>query len=241
MPQAQRLALYGLFALVLALQVFVWIQVRDDRARWLNVPPVPSSFGATAFALGDTQFAYRIIGITLQNFGDSGGRVTAFHEYDYERLAAWLRLASRLDPISNYAPGLAAYYFSAVDDPKRIDFLAEYLHDVGLSTEGEKWRFLAQAIYLKRFKVGDMDTAYEWSLELAMMDKPNMPAWTKQMPAFIKNAEGDKQAAYDILVEIIKSGKNKMSKEEINAMTGYICERILVESEAKKDPLCQGQ
>ncbi|MBK7361245.1 MAG: hypothetical protein IPJ01_02730 [Micavibrio sp.] len=61
---ARRTAIYFVcfFALVIALQVLAWLQVRTEQARWLNVPQVPSENGAAAFALGDRQFAYRTMG-----------------------------------------------------------------------------------------------------------------------------------------------------------------------------------
>jgi hypothetical protein len=239
MSSATRFNLYALFILALCVHVVAWAQLREVRARWLNVPPVPSTFSASAFALADNQFAYRMTGLMLQNLGDSGGRVTAFRDYDYERLIQWFHLTEKLDFRSDFIPRLAAYYFSAVDDPQKLSLLADYLYEAGNSTEGDKWQWLAQAIYLKRYKANDLETAYQWSLELANMDKPGIPIWTKQMPAFIKNAEGDKQAAYDILVSILKSGQGKMPREEINAMTDYICTRILGPEEAPVDPLCQ--
>ena len=239
MLAAQRHTLYMFFALVIALHVIAWLQLRHVQARWLNVPPVPGERGAVAFSIGDQQLAYRTIGIMLQNLGDTGGRSTAFREYDYDRLAAWFALADRLDPHANFVPMLAAFYFSAVDDPQKLAPLAEYLRRVGNSTEGEKWRWLAQAVYIARYKLKDMDKAYRWAQELASIPRPDMPVWTKQMPAFVLNASGDKQAAYDIMVEILKSGKNTLPREEINAMKAYICDRILDKSAAKTNPLCQ--
>ncbi len=239
MPAARRVSLYLFFAMALAIQILAWTQVRDLRAQWLNVPPVPGAAGAAAFALGDTQFAYRTMGLMLQNFGDSGGRVTNFREYDYERLVQWFHLMGQFDPRSNFAPHLAAYYFSAVDDPQKLSLLADYLHEAGsISVEG-KWQWLAQAVYLKRYKVNDLETAYQWSAELANLEDPSVPSWARQMPAFVKNAAGDKQAAYDILVSMLKSGVGKMPREEVNAITDYICDRILGPQEALSDPICQ--
>ncbi|MGB4106951.1 MAG: hypothetical protein WBK55_04050 [Alphaproteobacteria bacterium] len=241
MSPARRRILYIFFLLVMALHVAAWLQVRTAHARWMNVPPAPNGKGAEIFTLGDPQFAYRMTGVMLQNLGDTGGRSTAFKEYDYNHLAAWFNLAHGLDPRSDFVPMLAGFYFSSVDDPAKIAPLAEYLHQVGNSTEGEKWRWLAQAVYLARYKLKDMDKAYLWARELAAIPRPDLPAWTKQMPAFVLNAGGDKQAAYDIMVEMLRSGKNKLPREEVNAMVYYICKRILDPGKAEQDPLCQDQ
>lgn len=238
MPVARQYILYLFFTLVIALQVLAWLQVRTERARWLNVPQVPGENGAAAIALGDRQFAYRTIGVMLQNLGDTGGRTTAFRDYDYDRLTGWFRLADKMDPHANFVPILAAFYFSSTDNPAQIVPLAQYLHDVGNSIEGQRWRWLAQAIYLARYKMNDLDKAYAWAQELAALPRADMPIWTKQMPAFVRNAEGDKQAAYDIMIEIMRSGKNSLPREEMNAMQYYICKRILDEAQAAKDPIC---
>ena len=63
MPAVRHVSLYLFFALALGIQILSWTQVRSFRAQWLNIPPVPSAAGAAAFALGDTQFAYRTMGI----------------------------------------------------------------------------------------------------------------------------------------------------------------------------------
>lgn len=238
MPVARQYILYLFFTLVIALQVLAWLQVRTEQARWLNVPQVPGENGAAAFALGDRQFAYRTIGVMLQNLGDTGGRTTAFRDYDYDRLTGWFRLADKMDPHANFVPILAAFYFSSTDNPAQIVPLAQYLHDVGNSAEGQRWRWLAQAIYLARYKMNDLDKAYTWAQELAAIPRTDMPIWTKQMPAFVRNAEGDKQAAYDIMIEIMRSGKNNLPREEMNTMQYYICKRILDEAQAAKDPIC---
>ncbi|MCE7886327.1 MAG: hypothetical protein DYH13_02330 [Alphaproteobacteria bacterium PRO2] len=239
MPIARQYALYAFFSLLIALQVFAWLQVRTEQARWLNVPPVPGEKGAAAFALGDRQFAYRTIGVMLQNLGDTGGRVTSFEKYDYDRLAGWFNLADKMDPHANFVPMLAAFYFSATEDPVQIAPLADYLHRAGNSAEGERWRWLAQAVYLAHYKLKDFDKAYAWAQELAAIPRNDMPMWTKQMPAFVRNAEGDKQAAYDIMIEIMRSGQHSLPREEMNAMQYYICKRILDEAQAAKDPICQ--
>ncbi|MGB4057230.1 MAG: hypothetical protein WBK77_04020 [Alphaproteobacteria bacterium] len=238
MTSAHKQAVYFLFTISLVLCFFAWSQVRDVKARWMNVPPIPAQTGAAAFALGDLQFSYRSTGIMLQNLGDTGGMSTGLKAYDYDRLAQWFTLADWLDPHSDFIPYLAAYYFGAVEDPEKLRPLVDYLHDVGQRTEGHKWRWLAQAIYLKRYKMNDLPTAYDWAVEMASMDKPDMPAWTKQMPAFIRSAQGDKQAAYDIMVEILRSDAATMDPAEVNFMKDYICTRTLDSAQLKDNPLC---
>ncbi len=225
--------------LALALNIALWFHARSFTSRWTNVPPVPSQISATASGLGDHQFAYRIIGIMLQNLGDTGGRTTGLAEYDYEELSKWFLLEHRLDPHSNFIPFLAAFYFGGTKNPEKLRPLIEYLRVAGNSTEGEKWRWLAHASYLARFKLNDYDLALELANKLAQLPKDDMPAWTRNMPALVLNARGDREAAFNMLLEILKSSADKMHPNEVNATRDYICTRILTLEEAAANPLCE--
>jgi hypothetical protein len=234
--RSQPLNWFLLIAMI-ALHVALWTSMRDVKGRWQNVPPVPSANGAAAIAFGDRQFGYRVAGLTLQNLGNIG-RIESFEEYDYSRLKDWFFMAHGLDERSNFVPYLAAYYFSAVNDPEKIRYLVDYLRVVGTSGP-YKWRWLAQAVYLARFKMNDLDLAYELAVELAAVQDETLGLWAKQMPAFILTARGDKQMAYDMIVEMLKGSIGTMPREEINTMLIYLCSRVLEPEAAKADPLCQ--
>ena len=237
--KAQRLTIYALFALSLALNTLLWAHARPIKARWLNVPPPPSREGVAFSGLGDKALAYRSIGLMLQNLGDTGGRVTGLKAYNYDNLVKWFYLADYLDPHSDFVPYLAAFYFGAVDDPKKLEPLVDYLHFAGNRSEGKKWVWLGHAVYLARFQLKDQDKAYKMAVEMASLPG-KLPAWTKEMPAFIMNVKGEKQAAYDIMVEILRSNAKEMDPIEVNFMRDYICNRILDKQRAKADPVCEG-
>ena len=228
----------GLCFAVLA-NICFWISVRDVQSQWLNVPAPPPAEYAAAAGLGDRSLAYRMNSITIQNFGDTGGRMTALKDYNFEKLADWFFIQDRLDPKSNHIPYLAAYYFSSSQEPQKIRPILLYLERAGSRIDGEKWRWLAQAVFLARFKLNDLDLALSMARKLAALDKPDMPAWTKQMPAFVMNAKGEKEAAYALMLEILKSGSEKMHPEEVQEMQRYMCTVILDEAQAKDNPICE--
>ncbi len=229
--------LWATFLLLLAGNAGLWASVRGAQARWTNVPPVAPEAGAAAFALGDRALAYRAIGLMLQNMGDSGGRVTNLRQYDYDRLVQWFELEDRLDPRSDFMPILASYYFGAVDDPQKLAPLVAYLRRVGNEPGNRRWRWLAQGVHLARYGLNDLDLAYAMALELAALPG-DMPAWTRQMPAFIMTARGDKEAAYAIILEILKSDARKMDPVEIRFMKNYMCKRLLTPEQAAQNDLC---
>ncbi|MFP4312899.1 MAG: hypothetical protein ACLFR0_01120 [Alphaproteobacteria bacterium] len=217
----------------------VWYSVRDVQARWLNVPPPPGGNSIAGAGLGDAQFAYRNIGLMLQNLGDTGGRATPLSDYNYEHLARWFFMADRLDARSDFAPFLAAYYFGAVEESSKIPPLVEYLAMVGQREEGEKWRWLAQAIHLARYRMQDLPLALDLAKKLASMNVPDLPVWAKTMDVMIMNVQGEKQAAYEILLQTLQTESDNLHPTETLFMIDAICSELLDDAQAKDHPLCQ--
>lgn len=237
-----RVPFYAVLALALAIQVAVWFYARDFQARWTNVPPVPSYAGAMASSLGDAEFSYRMIGLMIQNLGDTGGRTTHIGEYDYDRLHGWFMLTDRLDPAANFIPFLAAYYFGSVEVPEKAGRVVDYLTHQGLRPEDQKWRWLARAAFLARFAENDKDKALELSRRLAgLHPKINLPFWARQMPVFILEDRGEKEAALAMILETLKSQSSTLPPQEINSLVAVVCTRLLSEDEAEVYPLCQSQ
>lgn len=226
--------------IVLLINIMFWFTGRNIQANWNNVPPVPDQKYASAYGLGDVNFAYRLNGIMLQNLGDTGGRVTSLKDYHYDDLAKWFFLQYSLDKHSDYIPYLAAFYFGGVQEPEKFRPVLEYLEKVGRQVEGEKWRWLAQGVFLARFKMKDLDRALEMAQILANTKYEKAPSWVRQMPAFIMTQQGEKKAAYALLLEILKSSAADLHPNEVNAMKAYICERTLSKEEAAVNPLCDG-
>ena len=215
-----------------------WFEARHMKAAWSNVPSPPARSGASALTLGDAQMAYRVNGLMLQNLGNTGGDSEPLKNYDYSRLGEWFQLEDQLDPVSNFVPLLAAYYFGATQNLAQLDPVIDYLAKVGQRSHKGKWRWLAQAIFLARFSQGNFDKALNLSYALSDMYKPGMPVWTRQMPAFVLSARGDKRAAYEIMRRTLADEGGKMRSDEINFMMGYICERFQDVDAATPPPLC---
>lgn len=238
--------LWLLFFVALAANCMLWPVTRDRQAAWLNVPPVPSLPMVRALSLGDEQLAYRGLALVLQNLGDLGGRITPLYAYDYDRLGEWFFLMHRLDPRSDYIPYVAAHYFGSVNGDhiaKNLRPVVAYLEVAGDSEAGQKWRFLAHGVYLARFKMGDLNVAYRLAEKLAALGRlraGDLPHWTRQMPAFILNAKGDKQAAFSMMMGILAAAGEDIDPAEVNHTRTFMCETILSAEEAAALPVCEG-
>jgi hypothetical protein len=235
------IVLYLCFTVVIALNVGFWLHARKILPQWDNVPPVPTASSASISMLGDRGAAYRMMGYTLQNLGNTGGRYTSLKEYDYDALERWFFTTHELDPRSDFVPFLASYYFGALDDePEKMSHVTDFLVEAGMAPYPQKWRWLAQAVYMARFKEKNLDKALTLANKLAAMPG-DMPPWARQMPAFVNMAMGNKQASYELMVRMLKSGADELDPNEIRAMLDYICDQTLTPDEASKNALCQNR
>jgi hypothetical protein len=235
---ARNRLVYLIFFVAFLINIHFWFLARHERASWANVPPVPSKSGVQMFTLGDKQLAFRTTGIMLQNLGDTGGRSTNFYFYNYDKLTKWFYLADYLDPKSHYVPLLAAFYFSATKNTEAIRPLTDYLAFVGIREGQQRWRWLAQAVFLARYRIEDLDLALELADHLANHPDQDRPAWTYQMPAFILNARGEKEAAYQLLLKLIQDRGERLHPSEVNFTYHYICRELLKGQDEIKAQLC---
>lgn len=240
MAKRQLAILYLTLTFCVILNIALWSSSNRRHETWPNVPMPPSSTQITATFLGDTALAYRVWALVLQNFGNTGGNYQPLKNYNYEALEKWFFLLDRLDPHSDFVPALAAYYFSATQNPKeQISHVINYLELIGVRPEGEKWRWMAQAIYLARHKANDIPEARRLAKKLASVYKPGMPAWTLHTEAMLADTMGDKQAAYGMMKSILTSKTDQLDPAEVNFMLDYICNKILTKTQAIEEPLCK--
>lgn len=236
-----QLKAWGFLTLALIMNIVVWSYARPMQARWMNVPPAPSYAGSMISSLGDPQFAYRRLSLVLQNLGDTGGRSTALKDYDYATLEDWFYLADKLDPVSDYVPRLAAYYYGSSQNAKDTIYVIRYLEQVGQHHYEEKWRWLAHAVHLARHRYGDMNIALDLAYKLAAIGHENkdIPAWAQQMPAFLLTEELDESDSARRIMCAILADADHLDPAEINHTIAYIKENILKNPAVSNDKICQ--
>ncbi len=223
----------------LILQFIVAALLLQTQERWLNVPSAPSFDMAQMGALGDGQFAFRSLAIALQNFGDTGGRTINLEAYDYEAVGTWLRLLDKLDPRSRYVPYLAAYYFGSAPNGKRLGPVVDYLAMVGQRTGHNDWRWLAQAVVLAQYKLGDLKKAQELADMLARHPDPTLPEWGRNFRFVIMNTRGEKQAAATLILLRLQEEAETLSVTEFNLLRSILCDQVLSPSERPAYPICR--
>lgn len=235
---------YGvMLAGILAMNALLFLYTAPRLPHWANVPPAPSVNALRASFLGDSEMAYRSLAVTVQSFGNSTGQVQALKDYNYKNLGTWFDAADSLNPASDYVPFLAGYYFGANQNPKELMPVINYLRRVGTYAQKDKWRYLGQAVYLARHKMNDMPLALQLADEMAAHYKAggSMPAWTHQMRAIIASDMGEKEMAYNLMLDSLQSKSKGADPAEINYMLDEICNHILTPDKKAADKLCAGQ
>lgn len=244
MAAKTKLLTWAVLFVALLCNAVLWYSVRDHRHQWLNVPPAPSAFQAGLMALGDNQLAYRLFGFLLQNSGDTGGRVTAFRDYNYERLHSWFMMMHDLDPRGWFMPYLAAYYYGAIpDEPgqdEKLAYVVDYLRVVGLHPSDRHWFWLAHAALIARYNMQDLDLALEIAREVQNLDQDELPLWAAQMPVFIHAAKGEEEAAHDMIMNVLRESGDDMTPQDRFVLLEHLCLKILAPERAIVHPFCGG-
>lgn len=222
---ASRRVLPIVFGTALAAQVALYVMTRDVRPTWDVLGPPPSEDALRLAALGEPQALYRWLALSLQNAGDTGGRMTPLKAYDYDHVVGWLERLDALDPRAQTAPALAAYYFGQTSDHADMVAIIRFLMRAVPRDPTHRWQYLAHGAYLARHRAGDLRLALEAAQKLARLPGATMPPWARQMPAFILADLGDREAAAAFMEAFLASADD-LPPEEVNFIHDFLSRRV---------------
>ena len=131
---------------------------------------------------------------------------------------------------------LAAWYYGAVKDKEKLDYVLDYLAVVGEKPYGNKWRWLGHGVFLARHVQEDDDRALALARILAENKNPNLGMWATQLPAIILQSQGNKEEAYKIMINILQNSAEELHPNEVNYMVDYICNTILKDDDTIQKP-----
>lgn len=221
---ARRLrAPIALLTALLTLQGAFWWHTRQIMPEMGIVPEVPGERTVKALSFGDDEAFFRLLGLTLQNSGDTFGRFTALYKYDFNKLYHWFHLLDKLDARSDYLPSMATYYFSLTQNRDDVHYMVDYLEEYTEGRSKEKWWWVTQASYLADHKLND--TARALKIAERLQGVQGIPMWAQQLPAFIHEKRGEFDQALAIIQEILKD-PSQYSQGELNFMKYFIGERL---------------
>jgi len=200
------LALTTLLLLVLALKIVAAI----DRVPWqasAEQLPLPSAQLLTMAGGGDQIMVARMVTLWLQTFDSQPGLSLAYHQLDYQRVAAWLEQILRLDPRGQYPLLLASRIYGEVNDPVRQRVMADLVYRLYFADPGRRWRWLVHTISVTRHQLGDLPRALKYAHALRNADPAlPIPGWARQMEIFLREDMGESEAAAVMLGALLESG-----------------------------------
>lgn len=198
---------------LLAAQIGFARSVRHIPVEVLLVPEPPGPAGLAAQAFGDDEFLFRARALQLQHAGNLDGRILPLAALDYAKLAAWFALFDRLDPVAEVVPTAAAFLYSGTQRPADTHYLIDYLERHALHDPARKWRWLAQAVQMARYRLGDIERARALARELRLLPYSGIPYWARELEVFILTDLGEKAASRAILEAVLATDPNLPDNE----------------------------
>lgn len=228
-----------IFALIFCCQLFFSHHFQNIKAKIEIVPPAPNKEVAAILSFGDNEFLFRILAMRLQNSGDVFAGFVALKNYDYVRIYNWMTALDSLDSQSKLAPALASYYYSQTQQIQDVRHVVKYLEEHSEKNIDANWWWLFQAVFIAKDILKDLDLALKLSQKLAQNNAADAPLWTKQMPAFILEKQGEGCLAFQTIKNLIdeaKSGRKKITAREMEFMRFFIKSRLQKLENQKFDP-----
>ena len=225
-----------LVVICLALQTYSWFGSKEYIPALGIVPDVPSLMEAKISALGDEQYYFRYLALSIQNAGDSFGRYTKLQYYNYDTLGKWFKLLDELDSRSDFIPSIAAYFYSNSQNPQDTRYIVDYLESTYDRDPAKKWWWLAQGIILCTDRLKDNNLALRLAFKLSNTPNENLPRWAQQMPAIIYGHMGEKQLALNVMQDLLNKYDN-YSQSELNFISFFIKKQLgYSNKEINKEP-----
>jgi len=211
------------------LQFVFWFNTEQIKPNVHIVPPVPSLNSVRAFAFGDEQFYFRVLGLRIENAGDSFGRFSALKNYDYSKLYLWFKLLDNLDHKSIYIPTLASTYYSQTQKLQDTRYLAQYLDEFASKDIDKHWWWMFQAFNIANSTLQDYPLALKLAYKLSESKNEYIPEWARELPAFVHAKMGDDCNAFLFISKLLKDdeiGKRKIRAEDMDFMKHFIKQRL---------------
>ncbi|MHB1241776.1 MAG: hypothetical protein ACYC18_14965 [Gammaproteobacteria bacterium] len=171
--------------LMLGAQLTLAFGIRSEVPQRDLLPPVPSARTLDAEAFGDPQFLFRIHSLTVQNAGETGGRIVPIKNYDFAVVVGWLRTLQYLDGRSIFPAAMADGYFGVSQNREDVRPIVKFLQENVALYPLQRWRFLYGAIFLAEHRLKDYTLALEAARQLASYEGLPISSWAFMTPAFV--------------------------------------------------------
>ncbi|OYO27964.1 hypothetical protein [Janthinobacterium sp. PC23-8] len=195
-------------ALALLLQLGWQLLAQQGPPQPRPLPPPPPASLVRLASLGEPLAMSKGLLLYLQSFEDQDGVSVSWRALDYDRLALWLDTAQTLDPRSAYALVAASEIYAGVADPARARRMLRFVSASFARDPARRWPAMAQATLMARHQLHDLPLALSLARQLRLQaTSPDVPAWVRQMEAFILEDMDQFDSAQIVLGGLIASGQ----------------------------------
>ena len=158
--------------------------------------PPPTVTSAQLASLGEPITLAGLLALRLQAFDNQPGISIPFAALDYPRVTAWLATLLALDPNSNYPLLMSSYLYAQVPDPAKQRLMLDFTYQQFLLNPAQRWRYLAHAALIAKHGLHDLPLALTYARAIQQHARePTIPHWASQMPIFILEDMGEREAA----------------------------------------------
>ena len=204
--QSVPLAINVLLAAALVLQL-LWHGLQPSpRARAEALPPAPDIASLRAVSFGEPIAAAQLLVLYLQAFDNQPGISIPFLELDYDRVAAWLDAALRLDPHSGYPLMMASQLYGQVPDAGKQRAMCDFVRTQFLEAPNARWRWLAHCAIMAKHRLRDPALALRYASDITT-HAGAASGWARQMRIFILEDLGETASAKVLLGGLLAAGE----------------------------------
>src|SRR5687768_10630517 len=195
-----------MLALCLCAQI-AWqlVQPRPTaRADALQAPPPVTALRSAS--LGEPIAFAQLLTLHLQAFDNQPGVSIPFLGLDYSRVIAWLSAILEIDPAGQYPLMMAAHLYGQVPDTAKQGEMCDFVRRQFSADPNRRWRWLAHCAIMAKHRLRDMRLAHSYA-EAITREARQASGWARQMPVFILEDMGEREAATVLLGGLLASGE----------------------------------
>jgi len=198
----------ALLAAGLALQFGLHAAMPEPKAKAPDLIAPPPAALLRLASLGEPIALAKILMLNLQSFDYQSGSKVPYRDLDYLLVEAWLARILELDPNGQYPLLAASRLYAEVPDEAKQRSMLDFVYREYLADPNRRWPWLAQATFLAKHRLKDMDLALKYADALQKYTTAkDIPPWATTMGIFIREDLDELETARVMIGGLIASGR----------------------------------
>jgi hypothetical protein len=193
-----------------ALQLMLTWNISNQQGLDSSPGKPPQQITTTVLSLGEAPLSAYAMNLYIQTFDSQAQKSLGIRTLDHSAIRQWLSQAIELNPKSSYSLLLASRVYASAANPSDARKTLELVHEHFLRSPKQNWPWLAHAVHVARYELGDIELAKRYARSIALhATSAEVPSWAKQLEIFMLEANNEIDAARHLLGRLINSGQIK--------------------------------